>query len=54
MVIKCYEEKIKQDKRIESDRCVWEQQSKYVVWSKSIPDGKTSAKASKPNQWDKK
>lgn len=54
MVIKCYEEKIKQNKRIESDRPEWEQRSKYVVWSKSIPDGKTSVKASEPNQWNKK
>lgn len=54
MVIKCYEEKIKQDKRIESDRSEWEQRSKYEVWSKRTPDGKTSAKASKPHQWVKK
>ena len=49
MVIKCYEEKIKQDKRIESDRPRWGQGSRYVfVRDKSIPEGNTGAKASKP------
>lgn len=41
--------KIKQDKRIESDRCERGARSRYVyVWGKSIPKKKTSAKANKP------
>lgn len=41
--------KIKQDKRIESDRCEHGEISRYVyVWGKSVPKKKTSAKATKP------